>query len=581
MRTGQRRIGLLLTATAWIAGALPATAQQTVGLFLNDEDRTFEGYTLVSPMFSADTYLIDNGGLLINSWSGVTNSRMAYLLANGNLLQTSVVTAHSNFDLVFGGTGRIEKYDWDGNLLWNFELSNAEFLLHHDVEALPNGNVLAFAWVYKTVDEAIAEGRDPAKLTDGALMPEMIIEIEPTPPSGGVIVWEWHLWDHLIQDFDVTKDNFGVVSDHPELMDINFDTVAGDQDWIHANGIDYNPALDQIVLSGRRVNEFWVIDHSTTTAEAASHAGGNSGMGGDLLYRWGNPQAYRRGLPEDQRLFLQHDAQWIDPGRPGAGNFLVFSNGPRPAGNISSVDEVVSPVELDGSYPIQPLEPFGPDSAVWSYMSDPPEDFSSAVVSGAERLPNGNTLITHGVEGKLFEVLFDLDEVWNYVNPLEAAGPLNQGDAVTGNRVFKVRRYAPDFPGFAGRDLTPGDPIEMFNQPFAVRVGSLVASKAGGGPIQVDWDASTCTSFDYNLLYGDLAQVSNHDLIGAECGIGVSGTHVWTPGPSNLFFLVVGRDDTEIYESSWGSQSSGLERNGSNASALCGATTKLIASTCP
>lgn len=59
------------------------------------------------------------------------------------------------------------------------------------------------------------------------------------------------------------------------------------------NGIDYNPVLDQIALSTHNLNEWYIIDHSTTTAEAATSSGGNSGKGGDLLYRWGNPAAYQ------------------------------------------------------------------------------------------------------------------------------------------------------------------------------------------------------------------------------------------------------------------------------------------------
>ena len=79
----------------------------------------------------------------------------------------------------------------------------------------------------------------------------------------------------------------------------------------HANGIDYNADLDQIVLSFREVSEFWVIDHNTTTEEAA-------GPAGDLLYRWGNPEAYDRGKPADRQLFFQHDAKWVPDGTPGA-----------------------------------------------------------------------------------------------------------------------------------------------------------------------------------------------------------------------------------------------------------------------
>src|SRR5262249_17725952 len=116
-------------------------------------------------------------------------------------------------------------------------------------------------------------------------------------------------------------------------------------DWLHCNSLSYNAEFDQIMVSSPEFNEIWIIDHSTTTAEAASHAGGRSGKGGDLLYRWGNPRAYRAGTVKDQRLFYQHNAQWIPRGFPGEGHLLVFNNGRRrPGGAHSTVDEIILPV---------------------------------------------------------------------------------------------------------------------------------------------------------------------------------------------------------------------------------------------
>ena len=129
---------------------------------------------------------------------------------------------------------------------------------------------------------------------------ESIFEIKPIGSDSAEIVWEWHLWDHLVQDVNPNLSNYGVISEHPELLNINLGQVgfgmssfgSDNADWIHFNSIDYNPYLDQIVLSSRMMNEIYIIDHSTTTQEAASHSGGNSGKGGDFLYRWGKPQNY-------------------------------------------------------------------------------------------------------------------------------------------------------------------------------------------------------------------------------------------------------------------------------------------------
>src|SRR5213078_1927187 len=122
----------------------------------------------------------------------------------------------------------------------------------------------------------------------------------------------WRVWDHLIQDADKEKKNFGDVAKHPERIDINFNAGGGkgggNQDWTHTNALSYRADLDQIMMSVPSLNEVWIIDHSTTTAEAASHKGGKSGKGGDLLYRWGNPRAYAAGTRKDQTLFAQHNA---------------------------------------------------------------------------------------------------------------------------------------------------------------------------------------------------------------------------------------------------------------------------------
>ena len=448
-------------------GFLTVKAQnQTVGLFLNDPS-AFNGYTFFSPDAYTNTYLINNEGLLVNSWEGTyTPALSAYLLENGNLLRTATI-----FNSTFSGGGSgglIQEFDWDGNLIWEFEYSTNLYYQRHDIEKLPNGNVLIIAWEFKSSEEAITEGRNPNLLLQNMLWPDHIIEVQPNGSNGGNIVWEWHVWDHLIQDYDPSAFNYGVVSEHPELIDINYINPApgGDRaDWNHINAVDYNPEFDQIILSVHNFSEFWVIDHSTTTEEAAGHTGGNSGMGGDILYRWGNQQTYKRGNASDQKLFAQHDAHWIEPGLPGEGNILIFNNGRfRPGGNFSTVDEIVPPVDFNGNYTLDSDSTFGPDSLFWTYVAPNPTDFFAGNISGSQRQPNGNTLICDGPDGKFFEVTSEGEIVWLYINPVIATGPMRQGDPIPGgqNRVFRTYRYAPEYPGFIGKDLTPGDPIEIY-----------------------------------------------------------------------------------------------------------------------
>jgi hypothetical protein len=189
--------------------------------------------------------------------------------------------------------------------------------------------------------------------------------------------------------------------------------------------VDYNAEVDQIVLSVHELSEIWIIDHSTTTAQAAGHSGGRSGKGGDLLYRWGNPRAYRAGTKADQTLFAQHNAQWIRRGLPGEGHLLVFNNGGhRPDGDYSSVDELILPVDAQGRYHRESGAAYGPKAPVWSYSAPKKSDFYAFFISGAHRLPNGGTFICSGPNGTLFEVTPDKQLVWKYVNPTKGGfGP--------------------------------------------------------------------------------------------------------------------------------------------------------------
>ncbi len=379
----------------------------------------------------------------MHAWeSRYTAGQDAYLLENGHLLRAANLGENEAF---FAGTsqgGRIQEFTWDGELIWDYKFHNEKQIRHHSITRLPNGNILMNVWERKTPAEFIVAGLKSAVAGTSDVLTDAIYEVQPSGKTGGKIVWEWHLWDHLIQDNDSTKANFGDVAAHAELVDINFarggvsgfanlarfavaplnqpepkkdDAKTPDDkksnakksdakkddpldrlkglgyvgaaggkkfagflpDWVHGNSVAYNAQLDQVVLSAREFSEIWIIDHSTTTAEAAGHNGGKHGKGGDLLYRWGNPQAYRAGTAKDQRLFNQHDAHWIPDGLPGAGHLLVFNNGSRrPNDNYSSADETVLPVIADGEYERKVGARFGPEAAARSYTAQESLSFS-------------------------------------------------------------------------------------------------------------------------------------------------------------------------------------------------------------
>ncbi len=435
-----------------------AFSQNTIGVIRNDAG-SYNGYTLLAPLTSTETYLINNCGQVVHQWTSTFNpAASVYLLENGNLLRTGKII---NDDITFGGVGgKIELFDWDSNLLWEYTYSTTEVSQHHDIYPLPNGNILMLAVTTMSEIEATQAGRNPALIEEGKIFNEQILELEPVGSDQANIVWEWNINEHLIQDFDNTKDNFGVINDSPELLDFNFlNENNGTANWLHINSIQYNESLDQIVLSSRILSEIYIIDHSTTTAEAASHTGGIYGKGGDFLYRWGNPQSYGIGGVENRTLFSQHYPHWIPDGLVDAGKIMIFNNGNSI--RFSAIDIISPSTSSPGFYNYNNTIGYGPLTTDWTYTAPTPADFFSSILSSGQRLPNGNTLICDGDSGYFFELDPSNNIVWEYINPDTANGILTQGDAPSANFVFRALRFDETYAAFDGRDLTPGDPIEL------------------------------------------------------------------------------------------------------------------------
>lgn len=419
-----------------------------------------EGYVLFAHVNGNGAYLIDNCGRLINSWTNSTYPPGAsvYLQEDGSLMRTCRI---NNAEFIMGGLGgRLEHWSWEDSLMWAYNFSTPDYTQHHDIEVLPNGNVLVLATEAKRGLDPVQNGRDPSLINSNTVWSEFIVELQPIGPDSAVVVWEWHAWDHLIQDFSSGSLNFGVVADHPELIDLNFVPGIVSKDWLHANSLAYNPLLDQVVLSIANFNEFWIVDHSTTTAQAAGHTGGQRGKGGDLLYRWGNPIAYDRGDSSDQKLYFQHAPHWLGAGKPDSGKVILFNNGVGRA--FSSVEILTLPESSPGDYVLNTGLPYGPPAADHTWTDSPPGNFFSKVMSSADQLANGSLFITHGADGFTTEIGTNNQEVWRYQNPVAGSMVTPQGTVPsTGSTaVFRMQRYAPDFPGFAGRTLTPGDPLE-------------------------------------------------------------------------------------------------------------------------
>lgn len=418
--TGIVSLLILLSITSFSAAVL-----------LENKDSN-EEYIIYTPEASRYTYLINKDGDVVNSWeSNYMQTMGTYLMKNGNMVRADMPYINPLF---FGGgvTGQVEMFSWDGDLLWTFVLSNENYCLHHDIEPLPNGNILMIAWEHKTRAEAINAGRNPNTFS-GGFWPLYLLEVEPFTNN---IVWEWHAWDHLIQDYDPSKENYGTVGEHPELIDINSGAyhlgIYGD--WMHTNSVDYNENTNQIVISSRLLNEIYVIDRET----------------GEIVYRWGNPQNYR--APGNRQLFEQHDARWTDDG-----NILIFNNGVDRG--YSTVDEIV---------------PYGNNNPIWTYDCGGYE----WQMSGSQRIPNGNTIVCKGVSGTCQEVTPDSQVIWQYTNPYPSYAM---------NDFFKFEYYLPedviledlDCTGsLTWSDISPGDTIQ----------GSFKVKNIGLSNSTLDWE---------------------------------------------------------------------------------------------
>jgi hypothetical protein len=370
----------------------------------------FNGYALYNRSNQSTAYLIDKDGGTAHTWSCTRPCNYTVLLKeDGNIVRGAVHSSNELSGAAIGGL--VQEYDPSGDVVWEFVYSNDEHCSHHDIAINPiNNSVFLIAWEVKSEAELLAAGYDDP---DDEKWPTHIVEVQPDGDGGGEIIWEWHLWDHMIQDIDDTKDNYGVIADHPELMDINAIEEGGGPggppggDWYHVNGIDYNAELDQLVFSSRHTSEIYIIDHSTTTAEAAGHTGGNAGKGGDFLYRWGNPSNY--GAPGGAVITAAvHDPRWIQDGRPFEG-YIQFFNNSGDGGN-SAVDIILPPLSGDGyNYDYTPGEAYLPATFAERHSCEE----NSSGQSASDRMSNGNVFVA--VSGEyMYEVNADGDVIWSY-----------------------------------------------------------------------------------------------------------------------------------------------------------------------
>jgi hypothetical protein len=428
------------------------------GVLQYDESLALDGYVLFSPSGKLKSYLIDMEGYIINEW--LTNSGPGLhdrLLPNGHLLRgytpegwgrSASEGVKARPVSIGGAAGGVQEYDWDGNLLWEYpaisDIPGEGFVQHHSFYRMNNGNTLILLWEEVTMEDSLALGRDPALVGEQyGLWPDAVIEVNPAKQ----IVWEWHAFNHLVQNRDPGLPNYGEPIDNPNKFDMNFyvPTRFGTHDWSHCNTIEYNEVTDQIIVNFRNWGEFYVFDHSTPDSA------------GSILYRWGNPGAYGAGeLPEwpldgDQKLWGPHCAVWLGTGDNvnfgTLGNILVLDNGwLRPSGTFTRSVEV-SPNSDNW---------LDPDQFVWDWTGTDKTGFYSTFQCGTQRLSNGNTFVTSTDGGHFVEVTHEKKVVWEFVVPgFDADGT---AQCYTNDRVLssvhRAHKYGADYPGFVGKDMS-------------------------------------------------------------------------------------------------------------------------------
>lgn len=446
-----------------------------------DAAQTYSGYTLFGTR--GKTNLIDFEGHVIHTWNIGTNPRFT---EGGNLLDA--VGGNPSNQNVW------KEIDWNGNTVWQYAETRSTYHGHHDFAKIYNPKLGDSTFIYiankdLTAQQCLNAGCDPSNNYNGAQM-DAIVEVD----MQGNVVWEWCFFDHVVQDIDPTKATYGVIANTPGRINLNLRGNPVKSDWMHCNSLDYNQTSDLIVINSVH-GEFYVIDHGNTfiANNPVSSISLAASSAGDFKYRFGDPAKYDQGDPPSvldnwekataghKQLGGSHDIQWIRPGLPGEGNFLVFNNAQNlfeltPQSYIMEINPFLNSSGVNtGNFVNPPTAGYtivnSPDDnlmkekknlskqVVWRFSSKNNTSFYSTIGSSAQRLPNGNTLVCSMNDGHFFEVVpADTSVVWEYFNPMTRNGikTIKVDNYPTYNGVFRAYRYASDHPALVGHDLTPG-----------------------------------------------------------------------------------------------------------------------------
>jgi Arylsulfotransferase (ASST) len=406
-----------------------ATAEPSVfptGVTRYDPARAYNSYVVFGGA-DGKTHLIDMNGNEVRQWAyaglpselldpQVTGGKRGHVLVQLATLEDdkdpNTGTSLNPGQKLLHGNKTIGELDWDGKVVWEWgdHAPGGAARQHHDWYRLSNGNTLVLAnWIHAV------PGFKLERLYD-----DVVYEVTPQ----GNVVWKWAASDHLAE-FGFTPASLKLIHDtaQPDYLHINDMTALGPNHWFDAGDKRFDP--DNILIDSREANFIAIIDKRT----------------GSVVWRVGpDLPASREGKavvprPVDQ-ISGQHDAHLIPEGLPGAGNLLVFDNQgeagypPQPLGVLS------------GSRVLE-IDPTKTE-IVWQYTGvdsgRPAWTFYSSFISSARRLPNGNTLIDEGMNGRFFQITTKGEIVWEYVSPYFAPAPFGgKAGTVSSNYVYRAQ----------------------------------------------------------------------------------------------------------------------------------------------
>jgi hypothetical protein len=438
---------LLAGTLAAHALAITLTAQTVypTGTTIYDPGLAWNGYTVLSPLQTPAVLLIDMNGTVVKRWEGFNNS------AGGpaRVLPGGVVMAASGARPPHQESLELIQRDFDGNVLWRFsrgeQITTREGTTvwsarqHHDWQRdnFPAGYYSPEATPATgggtTLILAHATRRQP-NVADVMLEDDRLIEVA----WNGDVLWDWLAGDHI--------DEMGFAPDARQVIKAAaaFNKGRGSFDWLHVNSATYvgpNRWFDQgdtrfapnhVIISSREASLLAIVARD-----------------GRIVWRLGPDFSASPELRAIRQIIGQHHAHLIPKGLPGAGNLLVFDNGG------SSGYGFAGPIAPDGrgafaraTSRVLEINPVTLQ-LVWSYTNP---RFFSTNISGAQRLPNGNTLVTAGAGGRMFEVTPKGTIVWEYMYPLFAGA--NASNAVY--RAYRVPYdWVPQIARPAERRVTP------------------------------------------------------------------------------------------------------------------------------